>query len=155
LERHAGPADPVSIKCLSASPKPRRLSFVRSSSAASNCDAEVSSFKCPEVDAEINGLVSVTTEDSGLPFRRNASAPLVTKLENLLIDFPPSKLCRKLGNAGSHSPVFWGIITGSELCEIDDRGDPRGVIDELEASFFFVLVTSSWRLGEGVNSAVS
>ena len=75
---------------------------------------------------------------AGPPLSRKDSAPLVTKLEKRFKDFPPSKLCRKLGNTGSHSPVFWGI---SGICIWDDRGEARGVIEELDASRF--LTTSS------------
>jgi len=111
LARHTGPAGPVSIKCLSASPSPRRLEDLRSSSTASNCEAVVSSFLC-DVKVEAS---SGNGSGVGLPLSRNASAPLVTKVENLFNDLPPRRLWRKLGNI-NHSPVFCGMMGGSEDC---------------------------------------
>lgn len=105
---HAGPA---STKCLSASLSP----------LSSTTELVLDCLSCPGVDG---------SSLSSAPCSTNSSAPLVTKLENLLSCFPPSKLLRKLGN---HSPVVCGTrgVTGSSSCRV---GDPRGVIDELEAS---------------------
>lgn len=141
LARHTGPADPVSMKCRSANPNPRRLEFLRSSSIASNCEAVVSSFPCNvEVDANASGGGSPI----GLPLSRNDSAPLVTKVENLFNDLPPRRLWRKLGKV-NHSPVFCGMIDGSEICDWDDRRDP------FSSS---AAVVFNW-LSEGKNSDVN
>ena len=71
---------------------------------------------------------------AGLPESMNASAPLVTKLENLLIDLPPSRLW----NGPRHSPVFWMMsLDGEELL----RGviDPSSASSDVNVNYKFVL----------------
>lgn len=133
LACHRGPAGPASTRCLSASPKPRMLIAVRSSSTASAIDAEVSSLECPDV---VPKFIALGGGGAAVPLSTNASAPLVTKLENRFRDFPPRRLWRKLGKAGSHSPVFCGMRAGSDDWDCEERGEPRGVIDELDVSRF-------------------
>ena len=94
---------------------------------------------------------------AALPLRTHASAPLVTKLENLLRLFPPKRLCRKLGKALRHSPVFCGTmgrVGGSE-----DVGEPRGVREDVDASLRLdrerLFVGGTSRSGAGVKSDVN
>lgn len=56
------------------------------------------------------------SSDSDAPLRTQASAPLVTKLEKRLSDFPPRRLCLKFGKGPRHSPVFWGVMMGNGVC---------------------------------------
>lgn len=88
LARQTGPDGPVSMKCLSASPNPKRFNLLRSSSTVSNCEAVVSSFGCVEPD----DATSSNPSGMGFLFRIKASAPLVTKFENRLSDLPPRRL---------------------------------------------------------------
>ena len=97
------------------------------------------------------------TASAVLPLRTHASAPLVTKLKSLFRLFPPKRLCRKLGKAQRHSPVFCGTI--ERVWDSEDVGEPRGVREDVDVSLrldrehLFVRGTS--RSGVGVKSNVN
>lgn len=66
-----------------------------------------------------------------MPLSTHSSAPLETKFENRLSDFPPSRLYLKLGKLDRQSLVFCGITGSTVDCVL---GEPRGVMDDWDAS---------------------
>lgn len=136
FDRQAGPA---STKCLSASPTP---SLKPSSSSI---------LLVVDSLLWVDGTVGAGSADE--PFNSQSSAPLVTKVEKRLSCLPPRRLLRKLGN---HSPVFCGMRGNGSGCRL---GDPRGVMEEVEASLRLTRREceggGSSRLGACVNSAVN
>lgn len=115
-------AGPASTKCLSASPKPKRLNRLFSSSSIESVEI---SFSWPDPGG---GVIAVS---AALPLSTHSSAPLVTKLENLLRLLPPRRLCLKLGKALRHSPVFCGTMGSASCLRV---GEPRGVNELVDAS---------------------